>query len=229
MGTEKTARSLRAIATISAIEKEADKDPGRKISAVARLVVVSVSYAALGVTGNAPAAHAQTAEVATQNSHTRSQLPPIEVTSPETGRHAGSAPALRADRGSQRHRSQTARRAEATETPKAAFVQSQDARTGTVGYCADSTSVGDQDQYAADQRSAVRQRSDQAVHSGPEHPQHHRPVALRSGRCWCIRAKATATNSSFAASTPARTSSSTASATTFNTTGTSTTRRALKC
>jgi catecholate siderophore receptor len=108
---------------------------GRKISAFAGLLAASVSCATLGVLACVTPAQAQTA-AATQPG---SQLPPIEITSPETRRRANSLPAQRADRGAQRRRSQAARKPEPTTAPKA-FAVSQDARTGTVGYYADSTS-----------------------------------------------------------------------------------------
>jgi catecholate siderophore receptor len=94
--------------------------------------LLSVGYAALACT----TAHAQTA-AATQQAPAGSQLPPISVTAPETRRRAGSAPTQRADRAGARRRTQAARRPE----PQAAFAESQDARTGTVGVYANSTSV----------------------------------------------------------------------------------------
>jgi catecholate siderophore receptor len=100
------------------------------------VALLSVSYAALACT----AAHAQTAG-ATQQAQAGSQLPPISVTAPEVKRRASSAPAQRADRGGARRRTQAARRPESQAAPKAAFAESQDARTGTVGVYANSTSV----------------------------------------------------------------------------------------
>jgi catecholate siderophore receptor len=98
--------------------------------------LLSVSYAALACA----AAHAQTA-AATQQAQAGSQLPAISVTAPEVKRRASSAPAPRADRGGARRRAQAARRPEPQAAPKAAFAESQDARTGTVGVYANSTSV----------------------------------------------------------------------------------------
>jgi catecholate siderophore receptor len=100
------------------------------------VALLSVSYAALG----GVAAHAQTAET-TQQAQAGSQLPPISVTAPEAKRRAASAPAQRADRGGARRRTQAARRPEPQAAPKGAFAESQDARTGTVGIYANSTSV----------------------------------------------------------------------------------------
>jgi catecholate siderophore receptor len=101
--------------------------------------LLSVSCAALGALACTTASHAQTTG-ATQQSQEGSQLPPIQVTAPEAKRHADRAPTQRADRGAQRRRSQVARRPEPTEAPKQAFAVSQDARTGTVGIYANSTS-----------------------------------------------------------------------------------------
>jgi catecholate siderophore receptor len=100
------------------------------------VALLSVSYAALACA----AAHAQTAG-ATAQAQAGSQLPPISVTAPEVKRRASSAPAQRADRGGARRRVQAARRPEPQAAPKAAFAESQDARTGTVGVYANSTSV----------------------------------------------------------------------------------------
>jgi catecholate siderophore receptor len=100
------------------------------------VALLSVSYAALACA----AAHAQTAG-ATAQAQVGSQLPAISVTAPEVKRRAGSAPAQRADRGGARRRVQAARRPEPQAAPKAAFAESQDARTGTVGVYANSTSV----------------------------------------------------------------------------------------
>jgi catecholate siderophore receptor len=100
------------------------------------VALLSVSYAALACV----AAHAQTAET-TQQAQAGSQLPPISVTAPEARRRVASAPAQRADRSGARRRTQAARRPEPQAAPKAAFAESQDARTGTVGVYANSTSV----------------------------------------------------------------------------------------
>src|SRR5436305_5784037 len=100
------------------------------------VALLSVSYAALA---GAPA-HAQTAGTPPQ-AQAGSQLPPISVTAPEVKRRANSASAQRADRGGARRRVQAARRPEPQAAPNAAFAESQDARTGTVGVYANSTSV----------------------------------------------------------------------------------------
>jgi catecholate siderophore receptor len=101
--------------------------------------LLSVSCAALGALACTTATHAQTTG-ATEPSQAGSQLPPIQVTAPEAKRRADRAPTQRADRGAQRRRSQAARQPEPTEAPKQAFAVSQDARTGTVGIYANSTS-----------------------------------------------------------------------------------------
>src|SRR5436305_4761472 len=100
------------------------------------VALLSVSYAALA---GAPA-HAQTAGTPPQ-AQAGSQLPPISVTAPEVKRRASSAPTQRADRGGARRRAVAARRIEPQAPPAAAFAESQDARTGTVGVYANSTSV----------------------------------------------------------------------------------------
>jgi catecholate siderophore receptor len=112
----------------------------RSLRRISKAVLLSVSCAALGVLACATAAHAQTAAAAPQP-QAGSQLPPIQITAPEAKRHATSAPAQHADRGAQRRRAQAARRPEPQAAPRAAFAESQDARTGTVGVYANSTSV----------------------------------------------------------------------------------------
>jgi catecholate siderophore receptor len=99
--------------------------------------LLSVSYAALACV----AAHAQTAET-TQQAQAGSQLPPISVTAPETKRRAASAPAQRANRTTgARRRAQAARQPQPQAAPAAAFAQTYDARTGTVGVYTNSTSI----------------------------------------------------------------------------------------
>ncbi|MEA2890564.1 MAG: catecholate siderophore receptor [Bradyrhizobium sp.] len=100
------------------------------------VALLSVSCAALACA----AAHAQTTGTTAQ-AQAGSQLPPISVTAPEVKRRANSAPAQRADRGGARRRAPAARRPEPQAAPKAAFAESQNARTGTVGVYANSTSV----------------------------------------------------------------------------------------
>jgi catecholate siderophore receptor len=129
----------RSIATFNPVGEKLKRNSGATLCTVAALMAASVSYAALGVLAGAGAARAQAA--ATQLSQPGSQLPPIEITSPEAKRRAASASRQRADRGAQQRRSQAARRPEPAAAPKP-FAQSHDARTGTVGYYADSTSVG---------------------------------------------------------------------------------------
>ena len=67
-------------------------------------------------------------------------LPPVNVTAPEAQRRSNSSTASRRSGGTRSRRTQTARRPETTPAPKP-FTESQDARTGTVGYFANSTSV----------------------------------------------------------------------------------------
>jgi catecholate siderophore receptor len=110
------------------------------IDSISKAALLSVSCAALGVLVSAPTAHAQTAG-ATQQAQGGSQLPEIRITAPEPKRRSRSVRSPQSDRSAQRRRSQVARRPEAQGAPKAAFAESQDARTGTVGIYANSTSV----------------------------------------------------------------------------------------
>src|ERR1700738_2689122 len=111
-----------------------------QIRHASRALLLSVSYAALGVLIGAPEAQAQTAPATQQTA--AAPLPPVQIPAPEARRGADVAPPQpRAARGTAKRRSQTARRPEPATAPKA-FAVSQDARTGTVGYYANSTSVG---------------------------------------------------------------------------------------
>jgi catecholate siderophore receptor len=110
-----------------------------RIRVISRALLLSVSYAALGMLTGTQETKAQTA-LATQGAPAATSLPPVLVTAPEAKRRTNGAPAPRADRAAQRARSQTARQPEQTAAPKA-FAVSQDVRTGTVGIYANSTSV----------------------------------------------------------------------------------------
>src|SRR4051812_34116963 len=127
---------------LTAIDRMSELEFGARVGKIntaglsRAVALLSVSYAALACA----AAHAQTATT-TQQAQAGSQLPPISVTAPEVKRRASSAPAQRADRGGARRRAQAARRPEPQAAPKAAFAESQDARTGSVGVYANSTSV----------------------------------------------------------------------------------------
>src|SRR4051812_44514552 len=98
-----------------------------RLRAAANLALLSASYAILA----GGAALAQSA----------AELPAIQVTAPEARQRARSTPALHALRTGQRRPAVVARRMEPQAAPAAAFAQSQDARTGTVGVYANSTSV----------------------------------------------------------------------------------------
>lgn len=67
-------------------------------------------------------------------------LPPVTVTAPAAQRSANPSSPSRRSGGARTRRTQTARRPETAAEPKP-FAQSQDARTGTVGYFANSTAV----------------------------------------------------------------------------------------
>jgi len=104
-----------------------------RINLFARAALLSVICAALGLLSDIAAVRAQ-------SSGTQNQLPAIEVSPPpEAKRRAAGVPtAQRASRSAQR-RSQAARAPEPQAAPKT-FGVSQDARTGTVGVYANSTS-----------------------------------------------------------------------------------------
>jgi catecholate siderophore receptor len=113
----------------------------QSIRRISKAALLPISYAALGVTVCATAAQAQTTAAGEPQAPAAS-LPPVTVTAPEVTRRVNGPSTQRADRGdAQRRRTQVARRPEPAEAPKS-FGVSQDARTGTVGYYADSTSVG---------------------------------------------------------------------------------------
>jgi len=102
---------------------------------MAASVVAIVAVA--GSLTSATSANAQAVAAQTPNS----ELPPVDVQAPkETQRAARTGPSKRADRGSQKPRPQAARQTESAPPPKEMF-QTYDARTGTVGYYTNSTSV----------------------------------------------------------------------------------------
>jgi catecholate siderophore receptor len=70
-----------------------------------------------------------------------SQLPPVQITAPTQQRRAHSAAAQQVDRGGARRATQAARRQQQAPAAPKPFAVTQDARTGTVGYYANSTSV----------------------------------------------------------------------------------------
>jgi catecholate siderophore receptor len=113
----------------------------RSSSTIGRRYLVAASVVAIvavaGSLTSATSANAQAVAAQTPNS----ELPPVNVQAPaESRRAARSAPSRRADRGSQKPRPQAARQTEPAPPPKE-MMQTQDARTGTVGYYSNSTSV----------------------------------------------------------------------------------------
>jgi catecholate siderophore receptor len=139
MDQAKEPKASRSIATGNSVEKKARNKAGLKSHALRcpKASLFSISYTTLALMSSV-SAHAQTAGA--PQPQAVSQLPQIEITAPEAKRRANT-PDRRADRAAgQQRRSQAARQAEQTAAPKA-FALSQDARTGTVGYYADSTSV----------------------------------------------------------------------------------------
>ena len=139
MGQTKEPKSLRSIATGNSVGGRAKDKAGPQVRPIRRLkpALFSVSYLALAGMSSVPA-HAQT--VGTTQPHAASQLPQIEITEPETKRRASTLDRRANRAAAQQRRSQEARQPEQTAEPKP-FAVSQDARTGTVGYYADSTSV----------------------------------------------------------------------------------------
>jgi catecholate siderophore receptor len=106
-----------------------------RTGSIARLVLVSASYLALNCAGALSGAQAQTA-----TGQGAASLPPVTVTAPEVKRRANPSSAPRSNSSARSRRTQTARRPETAAEPKP-FAQSQDVRTGTVGYFSNSTSV----------------------------------------------------------------------------------------
>jgi catecholate siderophore receptor len=127
MSKAKAQGSLHSIATVNSVENGLRRNRGRtnSMAFALRAALFSVGYGALGV-------FSFDAQAQTAPQREEGQLPPIQVTEPEAKRRAANAPAQRAGRAGQRRRPQAA--------PKA-FGVSQDARTGTVGVYANSTSA----------------------------------------------------------------------------------------
>jgi catecholate siderophore receptor len=106
-----------------------------RAGSIARLALVSASYLALNCVGTLSGAQAQTA-----TGQSGTSLPPVTVTAPEAKRRSNPSAAPRSNSTARSRRTQTARRPETAAEPKP-FAQSQDVRTGTVGYFSNSTSV----------------------------------------------------------------------------------------
>jgi catecholate siderophore receptor len=102
---------------------------------IAKSLVLSIGYIALGTTFGTPGASAQSVAAAGTPA-----LPPVVVTPPETKRSSSAAPVRVSTNGAAKRRARTTRRQEPAVAPKA-FAVSQDVRTGTVGVYANSTSV----------------------------------------------------------------------------------------
>ena len=139
MSKIKAPRSLRFEAAINSVESELDRNPGRKIlkAAALRAALFSASYATLGIVATTET-WAQTTTA--QQGQGASQLPPVQVTAPEARRRANTAPAQRriAPDSAAARKSRDALK---LRTAPKAFAESQDARTGTVGVYANSTSI----------------------------------------------------------------------------------------
>jgi catecholate siderophore receptor len=193
------------------------------MAASLRAALFSVSYATLGIVATTET-WAQTTTA--QQGQGASELPPVRITAPEPRRRANTAPAERADRAGPHRRSQVARRPEAQVAPKP-FAESQDARTGTVGVYANSTSIATKtnaplvnipQSITVVTKDFIRDQGFQSLTEVTRYV-----PASRS-----IRARAIGTNSSSAASIPAPISSSMDFATTSSISAISTTPRASK-
>ncbi|WP_245452974.1 TonB-dependent siderophore receptor [Bradyrhizobium sp. C9] len=103
---------------------------------IAKLSLLTASYLALSVPLVSSAAQAQS----TPSQAGASTLPPVTITPPAAQRRRSAPSTSRSTTAARGRRTQTARRIEpaAAATP---FTESQDARTGTSGYFANSTSV----------------------------------------------------------------------------------------
>jgi catecholate siderophore receptor len=106
---------------------------------LSRKFLAAASVAVIAALGSGSSAIAQSAADARPKAD--SQLPPVQITAPTPKRRANSAPAQRAERGAARRVTQSARRPEQAPVAPKPFEVSQDARTGTVGYYSNSTSV----------------------------------------------------------------------------------------
>ena len=106
-------------------------------ASVAKLALLTASYLALDLSIGTSAAQAQSAQAQSGGS----SLPPVTITAPEARRRSNSSSASRTNSAVRTRRTQTARRPETPPTEPKPFAQSQDVRTGTVGYFANSTSV----------------------------------------------------------------------------------------
>ena len=104
---------------------------------IAKLALVSASYLALNCSIATPGAQAQSAQAQAGDS----SLPAVTVTAPEAPKRSKPSPSSRANSGARSRSTQTARRPDTAPAEPKPFTQTQDARTGTVGYYANSTSV----------------------------------------------------------------------------------------
>jgi catecholate siderophore receptor len=124
MTTKKTL-SLRSVAAANSINAVANS--GRKFLCAASAIAVLA------------AGMSQASAQASAEAKPGSALPEVGVTAPEA-KPASGTPARNAGAGAARRRQQAARQLQPAAQPKP-FLPSQDARTGTVGYYANSTSV----------------------------------------------------------------------------------------
>jgi catecholate siderophore receptor len=125
--------------TIATIEKfKAAIRRGRVARYLMAASRTAITMGVFGALAGGSQVHAQSAGGSQANPD--AQLPPINVTAPDAPRRATSAPAHHAASGAPRRVSRAAHEVPAAPAPKP-FAVPQDARTGTVGYYANSTSV----------------------------------------------------------------------------------------
>ena len=85
-----------------------------RIRLASRRLLLSASYATIGMLASIPETRAQSA----QRDPDGSSLPPVTVTAPEIKRRTNAVPVQRANRSAERRRSQTARRPEPAAASK---------------------------------------------------------------------------------------------------------------
>jgi catecholate siderophore receptor len=124
-------RHPQPIATISAGNRTPAVSISRHLMAASWLALAAIA------TGLMEPARAQSAD---EGPKPDSQLPPVTVTAPEAKRSTSVPARQTAAGGATKRRQQASRQVQPQAEPKA-FGQSQDARTGTVGVYANSTSV----------------------------------------------------------------------------------------
>ncbi|MBS0531085.1 MAG: TonB-dependent receptor plug domain-containing protein, partial [Proteobacteria bacterium] len=106
------------------------------VHTAARTALLSASVVALSLAAGSAETHAQTAQ-----GTGAAPLPPIQITAPDAKRRSNTKPARQAERGTSRRRARAGSRPAQPSRPAPTPATTQDARTGTVGVYANSTSV----------------------------------------------------------------------------------------